>query len=192
MEINAFYKELDSQLRNEMTGIIWARHLFETKDDTVNGKREHTERALQRRQAILHAIYRFGYITSNTANKLLLHSTRNNTATFLTQMVKEGLLRRYEVKNDYKYVYLIRKPLGLDLLKKTLESVNLDGDITYEVDASKIGIGESIYHHELISELAIRHAQIGDNFVLEHEIKMAAVNGNLKVTPLALFSAIEF
>lgn len=174
MNGNEFYKELDSLLASEMEGIVWARYLKKNEDEMVYGKAEHRTRALQRRQALLHAIYRFGYMTSQSANSLLRHSTRNNTATFLTMMVNEGLLRRYEIGGEYKYVYLIRKPHGLEFLKKTFESMGKDNDFTYEVDASKIGKGESIYHHELITEMAIAHVQKGQQFLLEPEIKAAA------------------
>ncbi len=179
MDVNTLYQEFDDELRSAIQSIIWARQLYETRSETVVGRTAHQYKAMQRRQAVLHAIYRFDYMTSTTANTLLQHSTRNNTATFLSQMIKEGLIRRYEVRDECKFIYLLRKPVGLNLLQKTFNKMGWNSDLIYDVDASKIGSSESIFHHELISKSAINANHSGGSFALEPEIKKATTKNGM-------------
>lgn len=176
MTINQLYEEFDSKLQDTIRGILWARDLYENRDNKPTGKAEHTYKALQRKQAILDLIYRTGYVTSSTANMLLQHTTRNTTSTFLTNMIKEGLIRKFEVRSDERFIYLIRKPYGIEFLKRTYESVGIFDELEYEIDATKIGSGESIYHHELISQEALIHARYGEGVLFEPEIKVCARN----------------
>lgn len=197
MNINELYTQLDERLQDSIEGIIWAKSLYDSRHKKPVGKKQHTLKALQRKQAIIHAIYRFGYITSTSAFLLLQHTSRNTTSTFLTNLMKEGLIRRYEVNTPEKYIYLIRKPHGVEFLKRTLDAVGIKEEVSYEIDASKIGSGESIYHHELITKEAITHARYGERFLVESEIKSAARNissvdaFNPKLTDLIVTKQLE-